>query len=102
MDVAAKLPTMDDAALMMLHANAERLAQTGTAAQQSAAATLLPLITAERAARGAAKDSEAKAKALATKLAKAKAPTTKVAKKSTKGAVKAPGAAAEGMEANVR
>ena len=37
MDVA-KLPAMEDAALTVLHENAERLGRTGTKAQQAAAA----------------------------------------------------------------
>lgn len=55
MDLATKLPTMDDSALATLYANAERLMQTGTSAQQSAAAALMPSIKAELAARSAAK-----------------------------------------------
>lgn len=74
MDVAAKLPTMEDAALTMLHANAERLERTGTAAQQLAAVRLMPLIAAELAARDVAKVDQAKAKATAAKLAKASTP----------------------------
>ncbi len=65
MDVATKLPTMDDGALAMLQANAERLMmQTGTSAQQSAAAALMPSIKAELAARSAAKRGKTKAKPL--------------------------------------
>lgn len=100
MDVAAKLPTMEDAALTMLHANAERLERTGTAAQQLAAARLMPLIAAELAARGAVKLSEAKAKATAAKLAKASTPKVvkePAAKRSPK--AKAP---LEEVEAHVR
>lgn len=55
MDLATKLPTMDDTELATLYANAERLMQTGTSAQQSAAAALMPSIKAELAARSAAK-----------------------------------------------
>jgi hypothetical protein len=62
MDLATKLPTMDDGALATLHANAERLMQTGTSAQQSAAAALMPSIKIELAARSAAKRSMAKSK----------------------------------------
>ena len=61
MDVATKLPTMDDGALATMHANAERLMQTGTAVQQSAAA-LMPSIKAELATRNAAKRSKTKVK----------------------------------------
>jgi hypothetical protein len=62
MDLATKLPTMDDNALATLHANAERLMQTGTSAQQSAAAALIPSIKTELAARSAAKRSMTKVK----------------------------------------
>jgi hypothetical protein len=55
MDMTARLPSMDDSALAVLHANAERLGQTGTSAQKSAAAALLPAIEAELAARREAK-----------------------------------------------
>jgi hypothetical protein len=62
MDLATKLPTMDDSALATLYANAERLMQTGTSAQQSAAAALMPSIKTELAARTAAKRNMTKAK----------------------------------------
>lgn len=105
MDVATKLPTMEDAALLLLHANAERLERTGTTAQQMAASTLMPLIAAEREAREAAKLSQAQAKAAATKLAKASAPTTKVAKKPAAKRVakaKVSVATVEGVDADAR
>lgn len=69
MTIAGKLPTMEENALAILHTNAERLMETGTSAQQSAAAALMPLIKAELVARRAAK------------LTKAKAPTAKRATK---------------------
>jgi hypothetical protein len=62
MGLATELPMMGDSALATLHANAERLMQTGTSAQQSAAAALMPSIKAEMAARSAAKRSLTKAK----------------------------------------
>jgi hypothetical protein len=54
-DMIAKLPGMADAALAVLRANAERLGRTGTKAQKSAAAALMPAIEAEIDARRAAK-----------------------------------------------
>jgi hypothetical protein len=59
----AKLPAMADAALAVLRANAERLGKSGTKAQKSAAAALMPAIDAELEARRAAKLGKAKAKA---------------------------------------
>jgi hypothetical protein len=61
MDVA-KLPAMEDAALSVLHENAERLERTGTRSQQAAAAALKPAIEAELAARREAKLSETAAR----------------------------------------
>lgn len=55
MDLAAKLPSMEDTALTVLHQNAARLEQSGTKAQRSAAAALLPAIKTELEARRAAK-----------------------------------------------
>lgn len=57
---------MEDAALAVLRANAERLMRNGTAVQQSAAAALMPSIEAELDARNAAKLSR-KADALAAR-----------------------------------
>ena len=51
MDLVARLPSLEDTALAVLHQNAERLEQSGTSAQKSAAAALLPAIEAELAAR---------------------------------------------------
>ena len=62
-DLVTKLPEMADAALAVLHANAERLERTGTKAQQAAASALIPAIEAELAARRAAKQSQARAAA---------------------------------------
>ncbi|HEX5863638.1 MAG TPA: hypothetical protein VF014_05165 [Casimicrobiaceae bacterium] len=69
MDVTAKLPTMDDGALAILHANAERLMRLGTPSQQAAALALLPSIKAELTVRSAAKRSKSKAEAPARKRA---------------------------------
>jgi hypothetical protein len=60
MDLAAKLPAMDEAALSVLRANAERLQRTGTKAQKAAAEALMPAIEAEISARRTAKLSLAK------------------------------------------
>jgi hypothetical protein len=79
MDVATKLPTMDDKALATLYANAERLMQTGTSAQQAAAAELMPSIKAELIARSAAKRSMAKAKPPTAKRAARAKPTAAAA-----------------------
>jgi hypothetical protein len=68
MDMATKLPTMDDQHLTTLHANAKRLIEGGTPAQQSAATALLPSIEAELGTRNAAKLSK-RAEALAAKRA---------------------------------
>jgi hypothetical protein len=74
MDVAAGLPTMEDTALAVLHANAERLMRNGTAAQQSAAAALMPSIQAEIGSRNAVKLSR-KADAVAARRASRAAKT---------------------------
>lgn len=55
MDLLSKLPTMTDEALSNLGANAARLEKSGTAATRASAATLLPAIEAELAARKEAK-----------------------------------------------
>jgi hypothetical protein len=73
MDIAAKLPAMEEAALSVLRANAERLQRTGTKAQKTAAETLMPAIEAEISARRAAKLSLARE----TAAAAAKRRTTK-------------------------
>ncbi|MBC6983568.1 hypothetical protein [Caulobacter sp. 17J80-11] len=53
MSVSDRLPTMTDADLQTLKANAERLQTSGVPAQQRAAVELLPLIEAELAGRPA-------------------------------------------------
>ena len=55
MDMIAKLPEMSDDALANLRTNAKRLQQSGTAAQRSGAADLLPAVEAEIGARRLAK-----------------------------------------------
>jgi hypothetical protein len=76
MDLVARLPSLEDTALAVLHQNAERLEQSGTSAQKSAAAALLPAIEAELAARREARRVE-----LAARRA-AKAPASKARAKS--------------------
>jgi hypothetical protein len=73
MDLAAKLPEMEDAALAVLRENAERLEQTGTSAQRAAAAALRPALEAELENRRAAKLAAAKAKRATTKRGTKKA-----------------------------
>ena len=67
MDLAAKLPQMEDAALAVLRENAARLEQTGTSAQKAAAAALMPALEAELESRRAAKLAAAKSKRTAPK-----------------------------------
>ncbi|MDY6923055.1 MAG: hypothetical protein SWI22_03720 [Pseudomonadota bacterium] len=52
--LAEKLPTMSDADLKALRANAARLSDSGSAVQMNTAAELLPLIDAEFERRAAA------------------------------------------------
>ena len=68
MNIANKLPTMNDAELTTLRANTRRLVDIGTPAQQSAATALIPSIEAELDTRNAAKLSR-RAEALAAKRA---------------------------------
>jgi len=51
MDLITKLPDMSDDALANLRTNAKRLQQSGTPAQRSDAAALLPAVEAEIGAR---------------------------------------------------
>jgi hypothetical protein len=55
MDLLTKLPDMSDDALANLRNNAKRLQHSGTPAQQSDAAALLPAVEAEIGARRLAK-----------------------------------------------
>jgi hypothetical protein len=55
-----RIPSLEDSALSNLHDNADRLAKTGTKAQQAAATEILPALEAELAARKAAKLDAAK------------------------------------------
>lgn len=77
---AAKLPEMEDTALVNLHENAERLERIGTKSQKAAAAALMPAIEAELATRREAKLARAREAAAAKRAAKApvaKAPKRK-------------------------
>jgi hypothetical protein len=80
MDLIARLPALEDAALAVLHQNAERLEQTGTSVQRTAAAALIPAIEAELAARRAAKQAELAARR-AAKAADPKSGAKRVAAK---------------------
>lgn len=62
MDMGAKLPTMSDAELSNLLANAQRLEQAGNERQQTQVARLMPLLTAEIGARKTAKLADMKAR----------------------------------------
>lgn len=68
MNIAKRLPTMNDAELTTLHANTRRLIDVGTPAQQSAATALIASIEAELDTRNAAK-LRIRAEALAAKRA---------------------------------
>lgn len=70
MDIIAKLPSMETTALAVLHENAERLKQSGTKAQKSAATGLLPALETEIANRRAAKLAAAAAQREAKREAK--------------------------------
>jgi hypothetical protein len=69
LEILAKLPLMDDAALTVLHGNAERLLRIGTKTQQASATAVMPAIEAELAARREAKSSKLKAAAEARRAA---------------------------------
>jgi hypothetical protein len=73
MDLVAKLPAMEAAALANLRENAERLKLSGTNAQRSAATALLPAIEAELANRQAAKLATSAAKREAKRATKRQA-----------------------------
>ncbi|HEX5078841.1 MAG TPA: hypothetical protein VFV80_06775 [Geminicoccaceae bacterium] len=70
MNILAKLPSLDDAALAVLRGNAERLMQRGTKTQQADAAAAMPAIEAELAARREAKARKVQAAAAARRAAK--------------------------------
>ncbi len=86
---AAKILEMEDAALAVLHENAERLQRSGSKSQQSAASALMPAIEAELATRREAKLTRAKEAAAAKRASKGVAP-----KKLTKAAAAKAAAAA--------
>ena len=80
MDLITRLPSLEDRALAVLHENAERLEQTGTSAQKTAAAALIPAIEAELAARRETKRAELAARR-AAKASDAKPRAKRVASK---------------------
>jgi hypothetical protein len=69
LQIIDKLPSLDDAALKVLHGNAERLLRSGTKTQQADATAAMPAIEAELAARREAKSSKLKAAAEARRAA---------------------------------
>lgn len=69
MAIADMIPTLDDAALASLHANAQRLSQAAPSPKTDEAAALLPLLETELAAREALKPP----KATKTRVSRAKA-----------------------------
>jgi hypothetical protein len=77
MTMAARLPTMPDADLASLRANAIRLFESGSAKQKTQAEELLPLVEAEVQARIAAKPPKKSAAKPRVSKAKAK-PAAKV------------------------
>ena len=83
MDLAAKLPQMADAALVVLRENAERLEQTGTSAQKAAAAALMPALEAELESRRAAKLAAAKTRRTATKRRRQRKPERRTTSRSS-------------------
>jgi hypothetical protein len=64
MDMITKLPEMSDDALANLRTNAKRLQQSGTVAQQTDAAALLPAVEAEIGTRRLAKVAATRSAAL--------------------------------------
>jgi hypothetical protein len=69
LEILAKLPLMDEAALTVLQGNAERLLRIGTKTQQASATAVMPAIEAELAARREAKSSKLRAAAEARRAA---------------------------------
>ncbi len=61
-DITGRVPTMTDAELNALLANARRLLASGTAVQKKSAEILVPLIETEVATRQAAKEEARKAR----------------------------------------
>ena len=60
MDLAAKLPEMEDSALAVLRENAGRLEQIGTSTQKAQAAALMPASSSSSMARATTGGSSAK------------------------------------------
>lgn len=67
MSIDQRIPDLSDKELDTLHANAVRLAQSGTVMQRQQAENLLPLIGAEMEARSQAKATTAKPRRAAKK-----------------------------------
>lgn len=79
MDMLTKLPEMSDDALANLRTNAKRLQQSGTPAQKSDAAALLPAVEAEIGARRLAKVKATRTAAAKPRKAPRKAKPAKTA-----------------------
>jgi hypothetical protein len=82
-NLSDRVPGMSDSALNTLHANAVRLAQSGTDRQRASAGTLMPAIEAElalRQARALANKPVRKVRATAKAVAAAKTTTAPAAK----------------------
>lgn len=71
MTLADKIPTMTDADVMNLLANAKRLQESGDERQQAAAGELLPMLEEAAAARRASRLAAAQVKRSATRKPKA-------------------------------
>lgn len=69
-DIEGRIPGMTDEEIQSLHANAERLAVSGTPPQQAEALRLLPAIAAEAAVRKAAHTAALQAKRVAQREAR--------------------------------
>lgn len=67
-DISTKLPDMTDDELKTLNANAQRLEQSGTVSQKASAVALLPLVSAEIAARTTVKLAQARENAALRKV----------------------------------
>ena len=85
MDLLTKLPEMSDDALANLRTNAKRLQHSGTPAQKTDAAALLPAVEAEIGARRLAK-----VKATRSSPRKERSPVSRSAKRAKPEAVAEP------------
>jgi len=89
MNLVEKLPTLPDSGLAALRENAARLEQSGTPAQQDAAAQLIPAIEAELEARRQAKSARLREAAAARRRAAPPKPKRATGAKASKTAVAA-------------